>query len=99
MTMQSQPATYRWSRRSVAVALAAIRAYQRTISPDHGPLRRYFPGGFCRFEPTCSQYTHDALEQHGLRRGGSLAIRRLARCHPWAHGGRDDVPAATSRVV
>jgi putative membrane protein insertion efficiency factor len=83
------------------LALRLIRLYQRSISPDHGPLRRYFPDGFCRFEPTCSQYGHDAIAQHGLFRGGSLALRRLARCHPWAAGGRDEVPPAraTSRVV
>jgi len=74
--------------------LTLIRLYQRSISPDHGRLQRYFPEGFCRFDPTCSQYAHDAFEQHGLIRGGSLAARRLARCHPWARGGRDAVPTA-----
>jgi uncharacterized protein len=84
-----------------AFTLWCIRLYQRSISPDHGPLRRYFPDGFCRFEPTCSQYAHDALERHGFVSGGALAVRRLMRCHPWAQGGRDEVPAtpATFRGV
>ena len=62
---------------------ALIRAYQLLISPWLGPR--------CRFYPSCSQYALDALDRHGMARGGILALRRLARCHPWNPGGYDPV--------
>lgn len=61
-----------------------IRAYQLGISPLLGPR--------CRFYPSCSHYAQEALYIHGLRRGGWLALRRIARCHPWHPGGVDPVP-------
>jgi putative membrane protein insertion efficiency factor len=64
-----------------------IRAYQLLISPWLGPR--------CRFYPSCSTYALEALEQHGLARGGILALRRLARCHPGCAGGYDPVPVRT----
>ena len=75
-----------WSLRAgcVTILLAAIRAYQLAISPLLGPR--------CRFLPTCSEYTSDALRTHGAGRGLILAIRRLLRCHPWGGSGYDPVP-------
>ena len=70
------------------LALLLIRVYQATLS-------RYVPGG-CRFHPSCSHYAHEAIEVHGLWRGGLLAARRLARCHPLHPGGMDPVPRARS---
>lgn len=70
----------------------AIRIYQLTLSPDHGPLRHLFPHGVCRFHPTCSQYARQAIKQHGWF-GLSLATRRIGRCHPFAVGGYDPPPA------
>ena len=67
-----------------------IAAYQRVVSP-------YMPGA-CRYEPTCSHYAQDAIEQHGLLRGSWLATKRLARCQPWGGRGYDPVPDST-RVV
>jgi putative membrane protein insertion efficiency factor len=64
--------------------IAAVRVYQREISPRRPPC--------CSFEPTCSAYAVEALQRHGARRGGWLTIRRLARCRPGAAGGADPVP-------
>ena len=61
-----------------------IRIYQRALSPLLGPR--------CRFYPSCSQYAFEALEVHGLLRGLWLAVRRIARCHPFHPGGIDPVP-------
>jgi putative membrane protein insertion efficiency factor len=64
--------------------IAAVRVYQREISPKRAPC--------CRFTPTCSAYAVQALERHGARRGGWLSLRRLVRCRPGAAGGADPVP-------
>ncbi|MFO1426863.1 MAG: membrane protein insertion efficiency factor YidD [Steroidobacteraceae bacterium] len=69
-----------------AVVSALIRLYQLVVSPWLGPR--------CRFHPSCSHYALEALEVHGLLRGGWLAARRLGRCHPWHPGGLDPVPPA-----
>ena len=68
----------------VRFLLAAIRVYQTEISPRRRPA--------CRYSPTCSHYTAQALELHGLRRGGWLGVRRLIRCRPGSAGGSDPVP-------
>src|SRR5688500_1361378 len=62
----------------------ALRAYKLCISP-------YFRGS-CRFLPSCADYAAEAIEYHGLLRGGRLALRRLARCHPLCDAGHDPVP-------
>ncbi|HVP39282.1 MAG TPA: membrane protein insertion efficiency factor YidD [Candidatus Saccharimonadales bacterium] len=67
-----------------ALVLGLIRLYQATLSP-------FVPGG-CRFHPSCSQFAYEAIQVHGLRRGGLLALRRLLRCHPLHPGGFDPVP-------
>ena len=64
--------------------LGAIRVYQSTIGPA---LPRS-----CRFAPSCSYYAYDAVERHGPLRGSWLALKRLARCHPWGGSGYDPVP-------
>ena len=68
-------------RRSVA---ALIRGYQLTVSPLLPPS--------CRFTPSCSQYALEAVNRHGALKGSWLAVRRLARCHPFHPGGFDPVP-------
>ena len=65
--------------------IAAVRYYQREISPKRAPC--------CRFTPTCSAYAVQALERHGAGRGSWLTLRRLVRCRPGAAGGADPVPA------
>jgi len=72
--------------------LSFLRLY-RYLSP----LKMLLPappltGGCCRFYPTCSCYAHEAVETHGAVRGSWLAVKRLARCHPFAEGGVDPVP-------
>ncbi len=73
------------------VLQAIIRVYQKTLSPDHGVLSRFRRAPTCRFYPTCSEYAHQAIGRFGAMRGGLLALRRLARCHPWSKGGEDEV--------
>ncbi len=71
------------------IALFLIRVYQKTLSFDHGPLRFLFPHGYCRFYPTCSEYSYQAIKKYGLWRGGAKAIWRIMRCNPWNKGGYD----------
>jgi putative membrane protein insertion efficiency factor len=67
------------------VALLMIRGYQETVG-------RLVPPGTCRFVPSCSAYGYEAIERHGIFRGGWLALRRISRCHPFHPGGFDPVP-------
>jgi uncharacterized protein len=62
----------------------ALALYKRFVSPLMPPA--------CRFTPTCSEFTRQAVLRHGLRRGLVLAAQRLARCHPFHAGGPDPVP-------
>lgn len=66
------------------VGIVIVRGYQLLVSP--------FSGGVCRFEPSCSAYAMEALEQHGFWRGMFLAARRVSRCHPLGSSGFDPVP-------
>ena len=66
--------------------LAAVRIYQGFFSP--------LMFSACKFHPSCSQYAYQAIEEHGARRGGWLAARRLLRCRPFSPGGYDPVPGA-----
>jgi uncharacterized protein len=66
--------------------LMVIRFYRKAISPFTPPS--------CRFMPTCSAYAEEAVGRHGAARGGWMALRRLARCHPWGGSGFDPVPPA-----
>jgi putative membrane protein insertion efficiency factor len=64
--------------------IAAIGAYRWLVSPLLGPV--------CRFHPSCSCYAQQSIGRFGALRGGWLAVRRIARCHPWHPGGYDPVP-------
>lgn len=70
-------------------ALLFIKLYQKTLSPDHGPMRRLYPGGFCKFYPSCSQYGHDVIKKRGLLIGIPKTLWRILRCNPWSKGGVD----------
>jgi uncharacterized protein len=65
--------------------IGLLRAYRFAVSPMYGQV--------CRYYPSCSAYALEAVETHGAIRGSWLAARRLLRCHPWAPGGVDHVPA------
>ena len=80
MTQRSDPKVFQpswW-------VLSGIRVYQRAISPRLGAN--------CRYVPTCSTFALEGIEEHGLLRGGWLAVRRISRCHPFHKGGLDPVP-------
>ncbi|MEA3308405.1 MAG: membrane protein insertion efficiency factor YidD [Chloroflexota bacterium] len=66
------------------LVLGLIRFYQRVISPNFPPT--------CRFVPTCSQYSFEAISRYGLFEGGWLSLKRISRCHPFNPGGNDPVP-------
>jgi putative membrane protein insertion efficiency factor len=73
-----------------SLLMAMVRAYRLLLSP--------WLGSSCRFEPTCSVYSLQALEQHGAAWGIYLTAARLARCHPWCAGGADPVPVESPRL-
>ena len=71
------------------VLIGLLKAYRFAISPLYGQV--------CRYHPTCSAYALEAVQTHGAMRGSWLAMRRVARCHPWAAGGLDPVPPPKNR--
>jgi putative membrane protein insertion efficiency factor len=71
--------------------MALIKIYQKTLSFDHGPLKYLYPHGFCRFSPSCSQYTYEAVKKYGSVKGSWLGAKRIFRCNPWNEGGYDPV--------
>lgn len=64
--------------------LGIIRVYQKVISP--------FLGANCRYTPTCSEYGTEAIKKYGPFKGGRMALKRIASCHPWGKSGYDPVP-------
>lgn len=66
------------------IGMLLIRGYQRFVSPALPPR--------CRFVPSCSQYTLEAIDRYGLLKGSWLGFRRLIKCHPFHSGGYDPVP-------
>ena len=76
-------APVRWGARTLQ---ALVRGYRAVVAPWLGPR--------CRFYPSCSGYTLEALEVHGALRGSALTMRRLLRCQPLSEGGVDPVPPA-----
>lgn len=72
------------------ILMGAVKAYRLLLSP--------WLGSSCRFTPTCSAYSLEALERHGAAAGTYLTVARIARCHPWCAGGHDPVPAAPPRL-
>ncbi|WP_084455318.1 membrane protein insertion efficiency factor YidD [Comamonas composti] len=70
--------------------MTLVRGYRLLLSP--------WLGSACRFTPTCSAYSLEALEKHGAALGSYLTVCRLARCHPWCAGGHDPVPERRPRL-
>jgi uncharacterized protein len=66
------------------IFILPVLLYQYMISP-------LLPSA-CRYAPTCSQYTKEAILKHGILKGGALAVKRISRCHPWGGSGYDPVP-------
>ena len=66
------------------VCVLILRVYRAVISPLYGDV--------CRYYPSCSSYAMQSIQHYGVFRGTWMGTRRLARCHPWAEGGIDDVP-------
>lgn len=67
-----------------SIGLALIKLYQNTVSQVLPPS--------CRFTPTCSQYTYEAIERFGILTGSWMGFKRICRCHPFNEGGYDPVP-------
>ncbi len=78
------PTSIRWSRLPQRLLIGLVRAYRLVLSP--------WLGSNCRFEPTCSAYSLEALQRHGAAAGTYLTAARVLRCHPWCDGGFDPVP-------
>ena len=73
-----------------AALIALVKGYRLLLSP--------WLGSSCRFTPTCSAYSLEALQRHGAAAGTYLTVARIARCHPWCEGGVDEVPAGKPRL-
>ncbi len=71
--------------------IGLVKGYRLLLSP--------WLGSACRFEPSCSAYSLQALQQHGAATGSYLTLRRLTRCHPWCDGGHDPVPQAAPALT
>ncbi|CAN0593300.1 unnamed protein product [Ectocarpus sp. 12 AP-2014] len=83
---------YSWPRWLLMKAMiGAVRVYQYTLSPLLGPR--------CRFWPSCSSYTIEAIQVHGPLKGGWMAVKRIIKCHPGSSGGMDPVPGGRSEQL
>lgn len=73
------------------LTIKLIELYQKTLSPDHGWFKHRHPFGYCKYSPTCSEYTRQSIEKYDIIKGGYLSIKRVIRCNPWSKGGIDPV--------
>jgi uncharacterized protein len=71
------------------IILKMIKWYQKYLSLDQSFLSFLYSERICRFHPTCSEYTYQAIEKYGLFRGSWIGLKRIVRCHPWGKGGND----------
>jgi putative membrane protein insertion efficiency factor len=81
------------------ILLWVIKIYQNTLSLDHGYLGKVFPNRRnCKFTPTCSEYSYEAINKYGAIKGGIMGLKRVIRCNPWAVPGQyDPVPEISAK--
>ncbi len=79
---------FKWLKK---IVLFLIRLYQKTLSPDSGWWSYKNPNGHCRFYPSCSEYTYQAIEKYGILKGCWKGSKRILRCNPFSRGGYDPV--------
>ena len=72
-----------------SILIGIINLYQRTLSPDTGWFKIFYPLGYCKFTPTCSQYCKESIEKRGVIIGTGKGLWRIMRCNPWNKGGVD----------
>ena len=75
----------------IKIILKVIRFYQKTLSPDKGVLKIFFPNGYCKFKPHCSEYIYQAIKKLGLIKGLIRGFYRIIRCNPFSKGGFDPI--------
>jgi len=73
------------------ILISLINLYQKTLSLDHGWLGRVTGQRACKFYPTCSEYSKEAVEKYGAIKGIGIGLKRIARCNPFNNGGFDPV--------
>lgn len=72
------------------IAIGVVGVYQKTLSPDYSPfIKPLFPNGYCKYHPTCSQYSKESFKKHGFIIGLIKSTWRVLRCNPWSKGGAD----------
>ncbi len=75
------------------LVLRLIKLYQKSYFIRSSILKQlYLTDAACRFKPTCSAYTYQAIEKYGVIKGSFLGLKRTVRCHPWNKGGYDPIP-------
>jgi len=72
--------------------ISLLDVYQLALSPDHSWLKARYPNGYCKYYPSCSEYSKQAIVRFGSFKGGWLSFKRLLRCHPWAEPKVDLIP-------
>ncbi len=73
------------------ITLFLIRLYQKTFSPSTGWFAYKHPQGYCKYHPTYSEYSYQAIEKYGVMKGFFMAIWRILKCNPFSKGGHDPV--------
>jgi uncharacterized protein len=73
------------------IILLIIKIYQKTLSPDTGLFSFKHPHGYCRFYPSCSEYSYQAIDKYGVFKGVWLSFKRIIRCNPFNSGGIDHI--------
>lgn len=74
------------------ILIFLISIYQKSLSPDHGWFKHQHPYGYCKFYPSCSEYTKLAISRHGSIKGLVLGTKRIIKCNPWVEPKVDIVP-------